>query len=192
MLFGGVPQHTNIDQYSSSSISFQSDDYTWCVQRAKYLPLLISTVWILVVGLGYVNGLILYFLVSFDSKRENRNLDLHYTTYLISLPAWIGFSQRFHPKNWSLKVYYYTTVLFGMFFFAIALNLLIKYGTQRILSYQVHQIVELIDMRYKLSGTANVLQHIRKQETVCRRKNYSTILDRWTHFIPFTVSTGTD
>lgn len=102
MLIGGLPQHTFDNQYFSSSLSYYSDDYTWCVQTAKYLPLSISffrimtpTGWILMIGLGYVNGVVLYFFVQMDPASENRRLDLNHTTYLISLPAWIGLSQSF-------------------------------------------------------------------------------------------------
>lgn len=42
ILFGGQPQYTNNRENFDSSLSVQSDDYTWCVQRAMYLPVFIS------------------------------------------------------------------------------------------------------------------------------------------------------
>lgn len=172
-MLGGLPQYSSDPKCFNSSISYYQDDYTWCVQRAKFLPLVISvvriatpTVWLLVVGLGYVNGLILYFFVQFDPKPQNRKLDLHYTTYLISLPAWIGFSQRFMPKHCPLRIYYIITVVYGMILFAFCLTFLLEYGEKKIRSYQVHEIRELIDMNFRFTGTGLVLDYMRKQQLV--------------------------
>lgn len=139
LLLGGLPQYAHDFENFSSSISYHSDDYTWCVQRAKFLPLAISFfrmatpgAWVLAVGMGYMNGLILYLFVAFDSKRENRKLDLQYTTYAISLSSWIGVSQNFSPKYWPLRIYYFIGLLFGIAFFATFLRNIMEYATIRL------------------------------------------------------------
>lgn len=139
VLLGGLPQYAHDFENFSSSISYHSDDYTWCVQRAKFLPLAISFfrmatpgAWVLAVGMGYMNGLILYLFVAFDSKRENRKLDLQYTTYAISLSSWIGVSQNFSPKYWPLRIYYFIGLLFGIAFFATFLRNIMEHATIRL------------------------------------------------------------
>lgn len=173
VILGGLPQYTYDHQHFASSLSYYSDDFTWCVQRARYLPYLYSfvriaspAVWLLVVGLGFVNGVVLYFYVQLDSDSSNRKLDVHHTIYLISLPSWIGVSQRFHPKYWPLRLYYMTTLIFGLFFFAIATCHLLDYGTRKIRSYQIHTTTELIEMKFRLAGTAAVWEKVQVQEKV--------------------------
>lgn len=173
VVIGGLPQYTFDNQYLNSSLSYCSDDYTWCVQAAKYLPLPISffrimtpAVWVLVIGLGYVNGLVIYFFVQMDPDPENRRLDLNHTTYLISLPAWIGLSQRFYPKHWPLRLYYMITLMYGMIFFAIVLSFVSEFGEKRIRAYQIHTIGEFIDMGFRLAGSATILKKIQMQEMV--------------------------
>lgn len=173
VLLGGLPQHSHILNDFNSSISYLADDYTWCVKRAKLLPLAISfiriatpAVWILVVCVGYVNGFILYLFVQFDTEPENRKLDLHYTTYLISLPSWIGISQRFNPRHWPLRLYYVITLLFGMVFFAVFCFNLIVRAKVRIRYYQMHTVDELIDMDFRLAGSSAIFENVQNQPLV--------------------------
>lgn len=199
---GGLPQYPFGQEHFTSSLSYVSDDYTWCVQRAKFLPLWVSffriaspNVWIACVGLGFVNGIILFLFVQFDSKPENRRLDLHHTIYLISLPAWIGISQRFYPKHWPLRLYYMITLIYGMIFFAIAMNFLLEYTGVEVRAYQIHKIAELIATKFRLFGTAAILEKIREQGMVrsssielirdilstCTYLSFSTLEICWTH-----------
>lgn len=170
MLIGGMPQFKSGSEYYNSSLSYLSDDYTWCVQRAKFLPIWKSffriattEVWLLLVGLGFVNGLVLYFFVQFDTKPEHHKLDLHYTIYLISLPAWIGVSQRFRPNYWPLRIYYMITLVFGMFCFARALFSLLQHGTQKIRADQIHTVAELVEMNFKFVRADLILDNMQKQ-----------------------------
>lgn len=173
VLFGGIPTHTQDSKHFNSSIAYYDDDNTWCVQRAKITPPFISfmhvadpAVWLLVVGLGYVNGLILYFFVKFDTKNENQKLNLHLTIYLISLPSWIGISQRFNPKYWPLRFYYFFTLLFGSVPFGIVLCYFGTFLRFRIRKQQIQTVTELFEMDFKLFGTDEVLKSIQQQQTV--------------------------
>lgn len=100
------------------------DDFTWCLQKAPKMLWLLSimtalspTVWVLVIfGYGYVSGFLLYLLIQFDEKYEQRNnRDWHYTTLLISLPSVIGTSQRFRPHSIKIR-FIYAFFLIAMIF----------------------------------------------------------------------------
>lgn len=173
VLLGGLPQYSHNLANFDSSISYYSDDYTWCVQRPKFLPLSISffrilppVVWILIVGLGYVNALILYLLVQFDSNPRIRKLDLHHTTFLISLPSWIGISQQFKPNYWPLRLYYISTLLFGMVVFAIFSTLLVKRSQVRLRFFQVQSVSDIVAEEFGLAGSLEIYEHIRHQSLV--------------------------
>lgn len=120
----------------------------------------------MVVGLGYVNGVILYFIVKFDSRTQHHKLNVHHTIYMISLPSWIGVTQRFNPKSWPLRLYYFSTLLFGITLFAICLNQFGERAQARVRKYQVHSVAELVDMEYRFFGTSAVLENMRKQVSV--------------------------
>lgn len=174
VLFGGLAKYTHDSEHFNSSIAYFDDDYTWCVQRAKILPLFISfmriadpATWLLIVGSGYVNGIVLYFFVKFDTKTKHHKLDLHHITYLISLPSWIGVSQRFHPKYWPLRLYYFSTLLFGIVFFAVALSKYSTFSRMKIRKQQIQTVTEIIDMDFRLFGTDEILKSMQQhQQTV--------------------------
>lgn len=164
------------------------------MQTAKILPFFISltriaspAVWMIIVGLGYVNGVILYFFVKLDSKTQHHKLNVHHTIYLISLPSWIGVTQRFNPKSWSLRFYYFSTLLFGMAIFAIGLSQFGERAQARVRRYQVHTVAELVEMEYRLFGTAAVLENMRKQSAVSLlgafRSLTTHLLLRFTRFV---------
>lgn len=60
------------------------------------------------------------------------------------------------------------TLIYGMVFFAIAFFFLLDYAGMRIRAYQIHTIAELIEMDYRLVGTAAILKKIREQGTMVR------------------------
>lgn len=173
MLLGGISEYSHTFENFDSSIAYHSDDITWCVQRAKFLPLAISffriatpSVWLLVVGLAYVNGFIIYFFVQFDTKPKHHKFDLHYALVLISLPSWIGVSQTFNPKYWPLRLYYFTTVLFGMLVFASFSFELITRGQIRLRFRQTNSIDNIVDMKFRLAGSSDVVKHLQQQSPV--------------------------
>lgn len=115
ILVGGI--YPNVTTFGITSISrpYSQDDLTWCIQKAKYFPLLISFAfiakpecWILYIfGVGYTVGFLLYLYVQLDFEYKHGNQrDWHYTTWLISLPIVIGINQRFQPKRQSLRFFY--------------------------------------------------------------------------------------
>lgn len=72
------------------------DNLIWCVKNSSFYPkymgfFFIATpeCWILIIfGIGYVCGFILYIFIQFDTKYVQRNVrDCHYTTWLILLPT---------------------------------------------------------------------------------------------------------
>lgn len=173
VLLGGLPQYSHDFKDFNSTVSYYSDDYTWCTQRANLIPLAFSffriatpAVWVLVVGLGYVNGLIIYLLVQLDPEPRNRNLDLHHTIYQISLSSWIGMSQRFHPKHWPLRLYYLITLLCGMVLFTIFFSNIITSAKNRIRAHQVHSIAEMIEQNFRLAGSSAIFDKIQNQPLV--------------------------
>lgn len=129
------------------------DDFTWCLQKAPKMLWLLSimtalspTVWVLVIfGYGYVSGFLLYLLIQFDEKYEQRNnRDWHYTTLLISLPSVIGTSQRFRPHSIKIRFIYA--------FFLIAMIFCVQYATVNMykfvqIRFSKHQISTLDEMR---------------------------------------------
>lgn len=89
-----VPQYSDDNKNFNSSIAYGSVDYTWCVQRAKLLSLCVfyfriatATAWLLVVGVGYMNGFILYLFVQFDSKPQIR-FESHNLPNIIAILDW--------------------------------------------------------------------------------------------------------
>lgn len=124
--------------------------------------------WILIIfGIGYTTGWILYIMIQFDLKYEKRNQrDWHYTILLIALPTVIGISQRFHPKSGSLRVFYCFMLITSIAIWQIVLFLGVKFLKVPVQKHQLSTTAEIIDWTYRLTGSPEVLSLISFDERV--------------------------
>lgn len=118
-------------------------------------------------AVGYTTGLLLYLLIQFDLDYKKRNKhDWHYTTWLIALPAVIGVSQQFHPKQFILRLFHG----YMLFMLMLAWQRIFYHGV-RFLKYpnQFHQkstTTEIIEYEFRLAGSVEVFEMISFDERV--------------------------
>lgn len=147
----------------------------WCVQQTGYFSHILKwsliftpSVWfILIFGIGYVSGFVIYLLIQFDLKYKHRNQrDWHYTHWLITLPAVIGVNQRFHPKSTPLRMFYLLLVVSMMFAWQILFFSIMWFTQMPIKKLQISTVSEIIDNEYRLTGSSDVLNLILHDERV--------------------------
>lgn len=123
---------------------------------------------ILIFGIAYPTGLILYIMIQFDLKYEKRNQrDWHYATWLIALPAVIGINQRFQPKCSPIRIFYGFILIMMIFLWQIVFYFLVRFIKIPYPRPQVSKIVEIIDWEYRLSGPIEVFHLVTMDERVC-------------------------
>lgn len=174
IIIGGIPQYFYDSKRIKSSIAYYQDDYTWCVQRARLLPLFLNipnaapgVAWASLFIVCFANGLILFIFMQFDRKdAQCHTRDVFYATLLISMPAIIGISQRFHPKYWPLRIYYCSMLFEGIFIFAVGLSFALECLKKSIWAHQVYTIAEIIENNYRLAGTRTIAEIIQQQVLV--------------------------
>lgn len=175
IIVGGHFPNERLLESFTASIRYYQDELTWCVQKAKPYPKIFNIffaatpeLWfILIFGVGYVSGLIIYVMIQFDLEYENRNQrDWHYTTWLVALPAVIGINQRFHPKSVSLRLFYVFLLVMNIFIWQVVLIIGLKFLKMSIPRPQISTIAEIIDGDFHLAGTNDVLQLISHDERV--------------------------
>lgn len=175
-LFAGglFPNATFNDNFSHSKRYYQ-DDLTWCIQKAKNLPMIFNIFvsatpecWLLLIfGVGYTCGFLFYIMIQFDLKYEKRNQrDWHYTTWLISLPSVIGVNQRFQPKSHSLRFFYGFYLVVAMFAWQNIFLLVIPFIKKPIYRPQISTIHEIIKDEFRLAGSTEVHSLISFDERV--------------------------
>lgn len=151
------------------------DDFTWCVQGAKKRPWLFSpmtamttTVWLVIIfGYGYITGYVLFLLIQFDSKYKQRNSrDWHYTTWLVSLPSFIGLGQTFRPVAWKVRLFYGLLLLTLLICSQTVTSYLMKFTQIRFLMHQIASIQEIVDNDFVLLGSAQVQNLIKMDNQV--------------------------
>lgn len=144
---------------------YYQDDFTWCVQEAQKLPWIFSivtalspTVWLLLIfGYGYGAGFLLYLMIQFDEKYEQRNnRDWHYTTWLVSLPSVLGTSQRFRPHSVKIRFIYAFFLLAMIIFVQYAFVNLYKFIQVRFPKHQIKTIEEIVYNDFTLMGSEQV------------------------------------
>lgn len=174
-MIGAFGKHSKFHQkYFTLSTPYYQDDFTWCIQRAKLLPLDLNVlqicsifVWFIIVLHVVVQSIVLNISLQIDRKYDKRNhRDLIYTFLFISMPAVIGVSQRFNPKSCLLRIYYGLNLLCGVIIIAYIITYGYAFLKKSIWSYQVHTIAEIVHNDFRLAGTEAALESMRKQNIV--------------------------
>lgn len=150
------------------STPYESDDLTWCIQRATKIPaylrfMLIASPgsWILAIAMGYVCGFLLLVMMQFDKEYKQRNnRDWHYTTWLVTLPAFIGLSPSFYPKGGSIRIFYGVYLIFSIFCFQVVFCYWLDFLKLEMPRHQISTINEIFDNNFRLMGTQDVYNTI--------------------------------
>lgn len=145
------------------------DDLTWCIQKAKSFPkfaqiALIGTpeAWFgIIFGYGYISGFLLYIMIQFDKEYKRKNCrDWHYTTWLVALPACIGISPRFYPKDYRVRVFYAFMLVTATFFFQMGFCYVYRFLKLPVFHRQISSVDELVENNFRLMGSKYVLDAI--------------------------------
>lgn len=168
IVIGGVPE-SEVGDFNAS-ISYYSDDYTWCVQRAGYLSYAVSffrlaapEIWILIYVISIINGIVLFGFVPFDSTLTQSKFDIYYTTFLIAQTALTGQSPRFDPKHTPLRLFYLVVLFSGMIFFQLFFCNLVSHGNARYRKDQTDSVAKIVADEFRLAGTASILKRLQTQ-----------------------------
>lgn len=158
------------------SRAYYQDDLTWCIQRAPFYSYMVNFLfladpecWILIIfGVGYVGGFLLYIGIQFDMEYKRRNQhDWHYTTILIMLPAVIGVNLRYQPGFFTLKIILFVISMACIVHWQIFLFKLVRFIKIPIRHAQIATIDEIVTMDFRLAGSEDVLSLISFDQRVC-------------------------
>lgn len=159
----------------SFSRPYYQDDLIWCIQRSKYYPWVVNILWaatpecwiLLIFGVGYISGFVIYIMIQFDVNYKNRNQrDWHYTTWLVALPAVIAVNQRFRPTYWPLRMFYWLLLITMVVLWQIILFHCVRFIKIPIQRPQVSSMHEINEDEFRLVGSNEVLQLISFDERV--------------------------
>lgn len=124
---------------------------------------------ILIFGIAYGIGLIIYIMVQFDLKYNQRNrCDWHYTLILITLPDIIGFNQRFKPKSTTLRMFYGSILIMMLVVWQIVYFKAIRFIKVPMQRPQISTIDGLARHAYRLAGSLEVKTLISFDDRVFR------------------------
>lgn len=157
-----------------NAIAYYQDDLTWCIQRAHYFPLSFSfffiappCYWFLLFAVGYTSGTFLYILIQFDTKDKHRNKrDWHYTCMLIVFPSALGMNQNYNPYHQMIRYFHVQfSALLLLLWPVLFLNIL-KFIKEPVQHWQITTVAELVDNKFRLSGSSEVQSLITFDERV--------------------------
>lgn len=172
---GGLFPTEDIFEHTFMSVTYASDDLTWCVRKAGIMPMYLSQVlfmnpepWFLIIfGYGYTSGLLLYFLIQFDVKYKQRNFrDWHYTTLLVALPACLGMSPNFRPVNGTTRLFFALMLISAFFFFQITFTRWYEFFNKQIPWRQVSSFKEIIEKDFRLAGSQDAFNILHRSGKV--------------------------
>lgn len=133
MIGGHLPTPKSASLTISNPV--MQDDYTWCVQKAKYFPMIFNWFlgmspgcWIaMIFGVGYGSAFLFYILFQFDSKDTRyEDRDFHYALFFVTLPAVTGMNQRFSLKSMLPRAYFVLLVQLCFVYWQVAFFQIIR------------------------------------------------------------------
>lgn len=172
---GGYPIFSKCSEMIVPSISYDQDDFTWCIKAAGHYPIFMNLIliqplafWIIEVLNILVIGTIIYIYIPLDVEDKFRNnRDWHYSVFLIVLPANIGIPRRYSPRLNRMRCYYAFVPLFSVVFYSVFTNLLFHSMKIPRPKYQIKSTNEILDNDFRLMGSRDVFNII-KQNTMAR------------------------
>lgn len=159
-----------------ASVPYHQDEWIWCIQKARRIPIFLNYflmappgIWLTVVFIfGYFVGTIFYFLVQFDLSDEHRNdRDWHYFVFLVTLPAIIGYSARYQPKVWFVRLYYVMLLVFSMPIMIAVNTYFYNFMKVQFYHHQMSSVQEILGNKFRFVGSEDVLHVISLDEMVC-------------------------
>lgn len=151
------------------SMAYEQDDITWCISRAKQIPLWLNFfhfaegigLWMMTLSAFILATAFVFLLTSF----EEQPLDIWHVLTL-AFPTLLTFVSWFKPKGSLLRLLFIITLLvaflwsciFNAFFFTVLTHP--KYTTQ------LKSISEIIQEDYRLVTDINILSHLADQKLV--------------------------
>ena len=175
ILAGGIFPNVSFQHDWKLSKPYYQDDLTWCIQRAKWFPMILNLaaaappeIWICTIfGIGHGTALVFYIMVQFDSKYKQRNnRDWPYMLFVVAFPAGIGINQRFQPKSILFRIFYGFILIMSLFIWQI----LFLYGTRflqvPVRRAQISTVAEIVSNEFHLMGSTEVLTLVSFDERV--------------------------
>ncbi|XP_037033032.1 uncharacterized protein LOC119072018 [Bradysia coprophila] len=175
---GGIFPTEDTLKYALMSVTYASDDLTWCVQKARTMPMFLAhmryvqpAVWFMgIFGCGYPVGLLIYLLVQFDPKYKQRSsIDWH-RSMLITIPAFIGLSPNFTPLKGTLRIFYATVLISAFFAFQILLTRGYDVLHKQVPLHQVSSLNEIMEKDFHLVGSLESLNLLSRNKMIRNRK----------------------
>lgn len=123
--------------------------------------------WVALVILLIVDSVILYFYIPFDREENCRNnRDWLSILLLIMFPTFMGTSPRYRPRHCLLRFYYALTLTLSFCFCVVFTAFLLNYMKERFPLHQIKSVKELLENDYKLFGSRDVFNSIKKTSLV--------------------------
>lgn len=155
--------------YLKATRTYYHDHLTWCVQKAKPIPIWKSIfhlcrnmdVYLGVLILAVALLLVIYYLFQYERPVRTWNEGL-----LIIFKVAIGISPSFEPKSAPFRIFYASGLLGGTIFSIVVNAVLMRNITTPILHPQIETIDEITSGEFKLIGDRFTLTKLKLQTDV--------------------------
>lgn len=155
--------------YLQATRTYHYDHLTWCVQKAKPIPIWKSIFHLcrnLDVYLGVLIIAVSLLLVAYYLFQHERPVRTWTECFLMIFRVAIGLSPSFQPKSNPLRILYASGLLGGTIFSTVVNAILMRNITTPILRPQIQTIDEIIYGEFKLIGDQFALTKLELQTNV--------------------------
>lgn len=169
LMIGGLTENATTKAYFSTSKPYYYDDLTWCVGRAKPIPIWQNifqickqkVLWPMAVVTFFSVVYIFYYLM----KEEDKSMDA-FSIMLLCLLTMLCSSPNCNAITLPVKILYFSCLLACILLITTFNAFLINVLTHPIHKTQIQTIAELIDNDFELVGDEYALSKIRERNMV--------------------------
>ncbi|CRK87905.1 CLUMA_CG001692, isoform A [Clunio marinus] len=159
VMIGGLYDNEVSRKLLSTTIPYDSDEITWCVQRSGLAPNWTNSfaifdimLWIYAIICMFVCAVFLYISVKIEKDRKENFM----WAVIITLCYSIGIYGHYEPKRGFIRYYVGFLLLYGLHFSAAYHSFLLSVLTTPRYSPQTSTIDEAIDAEYHFTGGENL------------------------------------
>lgn len=176
IMIGGLYDNEVSRKLLSTTIPYDSDEMTWCVQRSGLAPNWMNVfvvfdvmLWMWAIICMIVCAILLFICVQLENGKRQNFVWAFLTTVCFS----IGVYGHYEPRRGFVRVYVGGLLLYGMHFAAAYTSLLLSVLTTPRFERQVANIHEAINVGYQFTGGENILPRFESSDKTSSHLRYN-------------------
>lgn len=166
---GGLSYSSVIEDYMVASIPYEYNEFTWCVQKSRPIPLWLNSFKICkdkILWVMFVIQIIMLLVVAYVLQMNEQHKVGSHMLILVGAANFFCLPTTYRPESAAVRFYFISVVFAGMLYSIILITTEALVVLHPILTMQIATVDQLVDYDLKLMGNQFTYTKILPQKEV--------------------------